>query len=186
MLADVELSGDLIQGEGLVQVVPDVVQNGGYPEKILVLDGLSGGGGVEDGGQPDEQIEQRHCLTYVATEGAVVFIPLQGLKQLDDLGHLPDGELGPAKGGVAQSGQVGLGGGQLGQGLLADVEHIPGVKALGHGAVEGALADEVQRAPAQGIHLVADKDVPRADQGEEQLTVVVEVQPAHIPGLIVV
>ena len=60
------------------------------------------------------------------------------------------------------------------------------MKALGHGAVEGALADEVQRAPAQGIHLVADKDVPRADQGEEQLTVVVEVQPAHIPGLIVV
>jgi hypothetical protein len=60
------------------------------------------------------------------------------------------------------------------------------VESLRHGAVEGVLPDEVQRPSAQGVYLVADKDVARADQREEQLTVVVEVQPAHVPGLVMV
>ena len=51
VLADVELAGDLVQGEWLGQVVTDVVQDGGDPEKVLVLDGLPGSGGVEGGGQ---------------------------------------------------------------------------------------------------------------------------------------
>ena len=72
------------------------------------------------------------------------------------------------------------------QRFFVNMEHIPGVEALCHSAVEGVFSNEIQRPPAQGVDLVADENIPRADQGEEQLTVVVEVQPAHVPGLVVV
>ena len=53
-------------------------------------------------------------------------------------------------------------------------------------AVEGALPDEVEGPPVEGVDLVADEDVPRTGEGEEELAVVVEVEPAHVPGLVVV
>ena len=87
---------------------------------------------------------------------------------------------------MGQLGEVGLGGGQLVQGLAADVQDIPGVKAGGHGAVEGVLPDEVQRAPLKGIDLVVHKDVARTGQGQQKLEMVVKVQPTHVPGVIVV
>ena len=122
----------------------------------------------------------------VAAEGAVVFVALQGLKQLDDLGHLVGGQGGTAEAVVGQLGQVGLGGGQLGKGLPTDMEDIPGVEAGGDGAVEGVLPDEVQGAPLEGIDLVVDEDVSRAGQGEQELVVVVEMEAAHVPGHIVI
>ena len=108
------------------------------------------------------------------------------LEQLNDLCHLLPVQLRTAERGVTQTDQVGLGGGQLGQGLFADVKHIPGVEALGHSAVKGVLANQVQSAPAQRVDLIADKNIPRADQRKQQLTVVMEVQPAHVPGLVMV
>ena len=51
------------------------------------------------------------------------------------------------------------------------------------GAVEGVLPDQVQGAPLQGIDLVVDEDVAGAGEGEEELVVVVEMQPAHVPGV---
>ena len=88
MLADIELAGDLVQGEGVGQVVPDIVQNGGHPQKVLVSDGLAGSGGVQGGGHIDQQVQQSGHLVDVAAEGAVVFVAFQGLKQLDQAGHL--------------------------------------------------------------------------------------------------
>ena len=77
-------------------------------------------------------------------------------------------------------------GGQLGKGLPADMEDIPGVEAGGDGAVEGVLPDEVQGAPLEGIDLVVDEDVSWAGQGEQELVVVVEMEAAHVPGHIVI
>lgn len=93
---------------------------------------------------------------------------------------------GTAEAVVGQLGQVGLGGGQLGKGLPADMEDIPGVEAGGDGAVEGVLPDEVQGAPLEGIDLVVDEDVSWAGQGEQELVVVVEMEAAHVPGHIVI
>ena len=123
---------------------------------------------------------------HVAAEGAVVLVPLQGLKQLDDLRHLPGAQVGAAEAVVGELGEIGLGGGQLGEGLPADVQHIAGVKARGHGAVQGILADEIQGAPGQGVDLVIDENIARTGQGKEQLIVVVKVEPAHIPGVVVI
>ena len=92
----------------------------------------------------------------------------------------------PAEGILGHLSKVGLGGGELGEGLPADVQHVPGVEAGGDGAVEGIGSDEVQGAPAQGVDLVVDKDVAGAGEREEQLEVVVEVEAAHAPGLIVI
>ena len=88
VFADIELAGDLVQGEGVGQVVPDIVQNGGHTQKVLVSDGLAGSGGVQGGGHIDQQVQQSGHLVDVAAEGAIVFVALQGLKQLDQAGHL--------------------------------------------------------------------------------------------------
>ncbi len=181
-----EAAGDVVQGEGLGQVVPDVVQNGGDPEKVLVADGLAGCGGVEGGRHPDQQVEQRNGLIDVAAEGTVVFIALQGLKQLNNLRHFLHIQGDAPEGVLGHLGEVGLGSGELGEGLAADVQDVPGVKAGGDGAVQGVFTDEVQRAPAQRIDLVVDKNVARTGQGKEQLEVVVKVEAAHAPGLVVV
>ena len=87
---------------------------------------------------------------------------------------------------MGQLGKIGLGGGQLIQGLSADVQDVPGMKTGGHGAVEGVLADEVQGAPLKGIDLVIDEDIARTGQGQEKLEMVVKVQPAHVPGVVVI
>ena len=108
MLADEEPAGNLIQGQGLSQVVPDIVQDGRHPQKVLVADGLAGGGGVEDRGDADQQVEQGNGLVDVAAEGAVVFVAPRGSKQLDNPDHLP---VVISAGGTRrfQLGQVGLG-----------------------------------------------------------------------------
>ena len=186
MLAEIELPGDQVQGEGLGQVVADVVQDGGDPEKVLAPDGVPGGGGVQDGGHLEEQVQQGDGLVDVAAEGAVVLVALQGLEALDEGDHLVVGHVRPEKGGLGHPAEVGLGGGQGGQGLPADVEHIAGVKAGGDGAVEGVLPDEIEGAPAQGIDLVVDKNVAGTGEGKEKFTVVVKMQPAHAPVVIVV
>ena len=87
---------------------------------------------------------------------------------------------------MGQLGKIGLGGGQLIQGLSADVQDVPGMKTGGHGTVEGVLADEVQGAPLKGIDLVIDEDIARTGQGQEKLEMVVKVQPAHVPGVVVI
>ena len=122
----------------------------------------------------------------VAAEGAVVFVALQILEQLGEAVEGLAGQGGLPEGVAAQGGQVRLRGGQLTQGLLADVEHVPGVGPGGHGPVKGVFPDEIERAPAQGIDLVAHEDVAGTGKGEEQLVVVVEVQTAHIPGVVVI
>ena len=186
MLADEEAAGDVVQREGLRQVVPDVVQDGGHPEKVLVADGLTGGGGVQGGAHPDEQVQKGDGLVDVAAEGTIVFIALQSLKKLNNFRHLLHIQGDAAKGVLGHLGKVGLGGGQLGQGLSADVQHIAGVEAGGNGAVQGVLPDEVQRAPAQGVDLVVDEDIARTGQGQEQLKMIVEMEAAHAPGLVVI
>ena len=60
------------------------------------------------------------------------------------------------------------------------------MKAGGHGAVQGVLPDEIQSPAAQGIDLIADKDVSGAGKGKKQLAVVMKVQPAHVPGVVVI
>ena len=150
------------------------------------MDGLSGSGGIQGRSYPNQQIEQGHHLMDVAAEGTVVFIALQGLEQLDDLGHLHTVQVSPAEGVVGELGEIGLNGGQLHQGFTADVEDIPGVRPGGHGPVEGVLPNEVQGAPAKGVHLVVDKDVAGAGQREEEFEVVMKMEPAHVPGVVVV
>ena len=186
MFADVKMAGDLVQGERLGQIVPDIVQDGGDPEEILVSDGFAGGGGVEGGGQTDEQVQKGDRLTNVAAEASVVFVALQGLEKLNDLSHLFGIELRTAESYLPKLGKISLGRGQLGQGLVADVEHIPGVKAGGHGPVEGVFPDEVEGPTAKRVNLIVDKNVSRTGQGEEKLIVVMEMEPAHIPGVIVI
>ena len=95
MLADKKFPSDLVQREGIGQIVPDIVQNGSDAEKILIADGLSGGGGVEQGGYLDQKVQKRHGLVDVAAEAAVIFVALQGLKALDDADHLLIGHPGP-------------------------------------------------------------------------------------------
>ena len=67
-----------------------------------------------------------------------------------------------------------------------DVQHIPGVGACGHGPVEGVFPNQVEGTPAQGVNLVVDEDIAGAGEGKEQLIEVVEMQAAHIPGLVMV
>ena len=110
MLAEIELSGDQIQGEGFGQVVADVVQDGGDPEKVLAPDGVPGGGGVQDGGHLEKQVQQGDGLVDVAAEGAVVLVALQGLKALNEGDHLVVGHVRPEKGGLGHPAEVGLGG----------------------------------------------------------------------------
>ena len=50
VLTDEELTGDLIQCKGLGEVIPDIIQNRSYPQKILVPDGLTGGRSIEHRG----------------------------------------------------------------------------------------------------------------------------------------
>ena len=114
VLADVELAGDLVQGEGLGEVVADVVQNGGHPKEVLVAHSLARGGRSEHRGHPQQQVEQGHRLADVAAEAAVVFVALQGLEELDDGDHLLVAHGGPKKTIPGQAGEVGLGGGQQG------------------------------------------------------------------------
>ena len=186
VFADIEAAGDLIQGEGLGEVVPDIVQDGGHPKKILVADGLAGGGGVEGGGHPEQQIEQSHRLPHITAEGTVIFIALQGLEKLNDLGHGPGVQGGAAEGVLGQVGEIGLGGGQLHQGFAADVQDVAGMEAGGHGAVKGVFSNEIQGAPAQGVYLVVDKNIARTGQRQKQFVMVMEMEPAHIPGVVVI
>ncbi len=186
MLADKKFPSDLVQREGIGQIVPDIVQNGSDAEKILIADGLSGGGGVEQGGYLDQKVQKRHGLVDVAAEAAVIFVALQGLKALDDADHLLIGHPGPEEGGVADLGEIGLWGGQSGERFQADMQHIAGVKSGGDGAVQGIFPDQIERSPAQGIDLVIDENIARAGQGEQQLAVIMEVQAAHAPGIVVI
>ena len=66
VLADEEFSGDLIQLQRFRQMGADIVQNGGDPHEVLVLDGLAGVGGVESGSHPQQHLQQRNCLADVA------------------------------------------------------------------------------------------------------------------------
>ena len=66
------------------------------------------------------------------------------------------------------------------------MEHIAGVKTLGHSAVKGIFTDEVQGAPLKGVDLVIDKDIAGAGQGQQKLKMIVKMEPAHMPGLVVV
>lgn len=186
VLADEKFSGDLIQCEGFGQIVPNIVQNGGDPEKILVADGLSGGGGVEQGGHLDQKIQKGHGLVDVAAEAAVVFVALQSLKALNNTDHLLIGHPGPEERGVSDLSEVCLGSGQRGERFQTDVKHITGVKTGGDGAVQGIFPDQIKCSAAQGIDLVVDKNIARAGQGEQQFAVVVEMQAAHAPGVVVI
>ena len=49
------------------------------------------------GGHLEQQVQQGHGLVDVAAEAAVVFVALQGLKELDDLDHLLVGHGGRRK-----------------------------------------------------------------------------------------
>ena len=58
VLADIKMAGNPVQRKRFRQIIPDIVQDGGYPQKILVADGFTRGGGVEGGRHADQQIEQ--------------------------------------------------------------------------------------------------------------------------------
>lgn len=186
VLADEKLARDLIQGEGIGEVVPDIIEDGGYPQKILVANGLAGGGDAEHGGDFQQKVEQSHRLMDITAEIAVVFVALQSLKQLDDLGHLGAVQGGAAEGVAGEMDEIGLGGGQGAERLAADVQDIAGVGAGGHGTVEGIFTDEIKGSALQGIDLVVDENIARACQREQDLKMIVKMQSAHAPGLILV
>ena len=83
-------------------------------------------------------------------------------------------------------GKIGLGSGQLCQGLSADVQYIAGMKTRGDGAVQGIFADQIQRGPVQGVDLVTDENIARTDQRQHQFDIIVKVQAAHVPSFVVV
>ena len=141
VLADIELVGDLVQGQRLGEIIADIVQNRSDPEEILVAHCVAGGGRGENRGGPQEQIQKCNGLVDIAAEAAVVFVALQSLKELDDLNHLFAGHGSAKKAVPGQLHKVGLGGRQVGESLAADVEHIAGVKAGGNGAVEGIFTN---------------------------------------------
>jgi hypothetical protein len=83
-------------------------------------------------------------------------------------------------------GKVGLGCGKLAERFSADVQDVPGVETVGHGTVEGAFADEIQRTALQRINLIVNENVARTCQREQNLKMVVKVQSAHAPGLVLI
>ena len=186
MLAQIELAGDLVQRQGLGQIIPDIVQNGGHAQEILIADGFTCGSGVQGGGHADEQAQQGHGLENIAAESTVVLVSLQILEQLDQLGHFLVVQGGPAEVDLHELGEVGLGGGQVGEGFPADVQDIAGVEAVGHGAVEGALADEVEGTALQRIDLIVYENIARTGQRKHDLKVIVKMQSAHAPGLVLI
>ena len=71
VFADEKLARDLIQGEGIGEVVPNIIQDGSYPQKVLVADGFTGGGDAEHGGNLEQKIKQSHRLMDITAEIAV-------------------------------------------------------------------------------------------------------------------
>lgn len=56
VLADIELIGDLVQGQRLGEIIADVVQNRSDPQEILVAYCVAGGSRGENRGGPQQQI----------------------------------------------------------------------------------------------------------------------------------
>ena len=64
------------------------------------------------------------------------------------------------------------------------MQHIPGVEAVGNGAVQSVFPDEIEHAPLQGIDLIIDKNIARTGQGEQQLEEIMKVEPTHTPSVV--
>jgi hypothetical protein len=66
------------------------------------------------------------------------------------------------------------------------MQDIPGVKAVGHGAVKRALANEVEGAALQRINLIIYENIARTGEGKHDLKIIMKMQSAHAPGLVLI
>lgn len=186
VLANEKFPCNLIQCQWFGQVVPDVIQNGSYPQKVLVADGFSRTGYAEHGGNFEQKIEQSDGLVDITAKIAIILVAFQCLEKLDDFGHLCAVQRGTAESVAGKMDKVSLGRREIAEGFPADMENVTGVGSHGHGAVQGIFTNEVKGSALQGIDLIVDEDVAWACKGKQEFVMIMEMKSAHVPSIVLI